>query len=147
MKIALANDHAGFPAREETLQMLRKAGHEVMDLGAASPESVDYPDYAERACRAVLVGDAERAILICGTGQGMAMAANHMRGIRAARCVTVNDARLSRAHNDANVIALCGWDDPKFDARNEIIEAWLTTEFEGGRHQRRVDKIDQMDQV
>lgn len=145
MKIALANDHAGFPAREKALAALRGLGHEITDFGAQSPDSVDYPDFAEKACRAVVEGAAEQAILICGTGQGMAMAANRIPGIRAARCLTVLDGRMARAHNNANVLALAGWEGAIIDDPADIIRAWLTAEFEGGRHQKRLDKLAALD--
>ena len=147
MKIAFANDHAGYGARDLVLRTLREAGHEVIDFGSNSPESVDYPDYAQKACEAVVRKQAERAVLVCGTGQGMVIAANKVPGIRAARCLNVRDAELARSHNDANVITLGGgWgrENGQIDLP-AILKAWLTTKFEGGRHQRRLDKIARME--
>jgi len=145
MKIAFANDHAGHSARAELLSALERLGHEVIDFGAFDTESVDYPDFAEKACREVAEGRADRAVLVCGTGQGMVIAANKMRGIRAARCLSVEDERLAASHNKANAIALPGgWgrETPGLEGSlSAIVEAWLDTPFEGGKHQRRIEKI------
>ncbi|MCX7016292.1 MAG: ribose 5-phosphate isomerase B [Candidatus Sumerlaeota bacterium] len=143
MKVAFANDHAGFPAREAILRAVRELGHDVVDFGANSAEPVDYPDYAEKASSAVARGEADCAILACGTGQGMAMAANKISGIRAARCLTPRDAQLARSHNDANVLALAAWageyERPADYAG--IVKTWFETQFAGGRHCQRVQKI------
>lgn len=148
MKIAVANDHAGFPARQIILDTLEKTGHQVIDLGSPDDQAVDYPDYAEKACQAVARGEADRAVLVCGTGQGMAIAANKMPGIRAARCLSARDAELARSHNDSNVLALNGgWgeDSDTLSAIPDIIRVWLETEFLGGKHARRVEKISQLE--
>ena len=148
MKIAVANDHAGFPARQIILDALGQMGHQVIDFGATDDQSVDYPDYAEKACLAVARGEADRAVLVCGTGQGMAIAANKIDGIRAARCLNARDAELARSHNNSNVLALNGgWgeDSDTLLVLPEIIRVWLETEFLGGKHARRVDKISQLE--
>lgn len=138
--IALGADHAGFPLKEDLKVWLIGRGYEVVDCGAQSSESVDYPDYAAAVAGAVTAGKAERGVLVCGSGIGMAMAANKVPGIRAAACADVYTARLSREHNDANVLAL-GARITARDAAVEILGAWLAAEFAGGRHARRVDKI------
>ena len=140
MKIALGSDHAGYALKEEMKPYLAEIGVEANDLGTNSPESVDYPDYAERVAFEVRTGTAERGILFCSTGIGMCIAANKIRGIRAAQACTTEVARLSRLHNDANILCLAGRFMDCAQAR-EIIKVWLQTPFEGGRHQRRVDKM------
>ncbi|MCD6386205.1 ribose 5-phosphate isomerase B [Candidatus Sumerlaeota bacterium] len=140
MKIALGNDHAGYEQREVVLRVIEGLGYEVVDLGTFSPEPVDYPDIAEAVVRKVLNGEADRGILICGTGIGMGMVANKFPGIRCSVCTDEYAARMARAHNNANVLALRGREIDK--AVNErIVRIWLSTHFEGGRHKRRVDKI------
>ena len=140
MKIAIGSDHRGFALKAHLVSILSKAGHEVVDLGCASAEPVDYPDYAFKVGERVASGAAERGIAICGTGIGMSIAANKVRGIRAALCCTVEDARMTRKHNDSNVLVLSErrFGDPETD---ELVTVWLSTPFEGGRHARRVDKI------
>ncbi|MFH1010800.1 MAG: ribose 5-phosphate isomerase B [bacterium] len=141
MRIALAADHAGYYLKEELKKRLLEAGHEVADVGTHSSESSDYPDFGHSAVRKILEKEAERGIFFCGTGAGMAITANRHRGIRAVVCFTVEIARLARAHNDANVLCLAA----RFvDAETawQIAQAFLTTEFEGGRHLRRIEKID-----
>ena len=142
MKIALGADHGGFELKKELVEGLRDLKYVVDDLGAFSSDPSDYPDLAHVAARGVAEGTYERAILVCGTGVGMAMVANRYRGVRAANCTDVFSARYSRAHNDANVLTLGGrvvgvglaW---------EIVNVWLATAFGGGdRHVRRVAKID-----
>ncbi len=140
MQIAIASDHAGFEEKERLVAYLTEAGHEVTDMGPADDGRVDYPDFAEKVARAVAAGSAERGILVCGTGIGMAIAANKIDGVRAANVTTPEFAALSREHNDANVVALSG----RFvdDAVNRaIVDAFLTTDFAGGRHTGRVQKI------
>lgn len=140
MQIAIASDHAGFEEKERLVAYLTEAGHEVTDMGPADDGRVDYPDFAEKVARAVATGSAERGILVCGTGIGMAIAANKIDGVRAANVTTPEFAALSREHNDANVVALSG----RFvdDAVNRaIVDAFLTTDFAGGRHTGRVQKI------
>lgn len=138
--IAIASDHAGFEMKDEVSKLLAELGHEVVDLGANGPESVDYPDFADAMAVAMSDGRASRGILVCGTGIGISIAANRHRHIRAARCGNATDARLARLHNDANVLVLgsrtSGWE----SARDSVL-AFLNTEFEGGRHQRRIDKM------
>ena len=141
MTVAVACDHAGLELKGVILGALADAGHEVLDLGTHGPESVDYPYYACLAGNAVRSGRADRAILVCGTGQGMAMAANAMPGIRCAICADPFSARMTRAHNDANILAL-GSRVVGMGLALEILAAWMGTDFEGGRHARRVDKID-----
>jgi ribose 5-phosphate isomerase B len=140
MKLAIGADHAGFPLKEALKEALRQRGHEVVDLGTTSPESTDYPDYARAVAEAVRRGEADRGILVCLTGTGMAMAANKVPGIRAALGVTPEWVRLSRAHNDANVLTLSAkFTDPATAA--ELADVFLHTNFEGGRHERRLAKI------
>lgn len=141
MKIAFSNDHAGAPARELLLGKIRALGHEVLDFGTPSADApVDYPDVAAAAVNAMLKGDAERAILVCGSGIGMSIAANKFPGVRCALVTDLYGAELSRRHNDANCLALRAREQSM--ALNErILEVWLSTPFDGGRHQQRVDKI------
>ena len=140
MRIALGSDHAGYELKEKVKEYLARIGIEVADCGTSSPDSVDYPDFAGRVGSEINRGRSERGILFCGTGIGMSMAANKIPGIRAALASTPDAARLSRLHNDANVLCLAG---RCLDASmaEEIVRVWLETQFEGGRHQRRVDKI------
>ena len=138
MKIALGSDHGGFALKREIADWLRETGHEVVDMGTDSPDSVDYPDYADRVCRSVLAGESERGILICGTGIGMSMVANRHRGIRAALCHDAFTARMSREVKDANVLCLGGRVLGPALAL-DIVAVWLATAFEGGRHQRRIN--------
>lgn len=138
--IAIASDHAGFEVKEEVGKLLTELGHGVVDLGATGQESVDYPDFADALAAAMAEGRATRGILVCGTGIGISIAANRHRHIRAARCCDATDARLARQHNDANVLVLgsrtSGWEPAR-----DCVLAFLGTEFEGGRHQRRIDKM------
>ena len=138
--VALGADHAGFELKEALKAWLIDQGGEVVDLGAHSPEPVDYPDYAEAVALAVADGKAERGVLVCGTGIGMAIAANKVPGVRAALCGDLYAARMSREHNDANVLCLGG----RLTGREmaiDILRMWLATAFAGGRHERRVGKI------
>ena len=140
MKVAVAADHAGFELKEAIREHLAAAGHDVVDFGTHSDESCDYPDYGALAAGAVGRGDAERAVLVCGSGQGMVMVANKVHGVRAALAWHPDVARLSRQHNDANVLTLPG----RFigiEQALEIVDAWFDAEFEGGRHGRRVQKM------
>ncbi len=141
MKIVIAADHAGFELKEYVRDLLLRLGHEVTDEGTHSTESVDYPDYADRACGTLLSGAAERAVLVCGSGVGMSMAANRHRGIRAVLCTDLYLARFSRLHNDSNVLCLPGRLMGKGLAE-EVVKTWLDAPFEGGRHQRRIAKLD-----
>ena len=142
MDIAVGSDHAGYRLKEAVREYLESLGHRVTDYGAPSEESVDYADFAFPVARAVAAGKHERGVLICGTGQGMTMTANRVRGVRAALCLDVETARMSRRHNDANVLVLSGWRVSPEQA-HRILSAWLSTEFEGGRHLRRIRKLDQ----
>ncbi|HEX9736732.1 MAG TPA: ribose 5-phosphate isomerase B [Thermoanaerobaculia bacterium] len=146
MKIALGADHAGFPLKEHLGRLLREKGHEVEDLGTFSDDSVDYPDFAAAVGRAVAGGGAERGVLVCGTGIGVAMAANKLDGVRAANCNDLFSARVARAHNDANVLAL-GARVVGSGLAEEIVRTFLETEWEGGRHRRRVDKIRELERA
>jgi ribose 5-phosphate isomerase B len=140
MKIAIGADHAGFTAKEEMKNVLKVLGHQVLDQGTTSEMSVDYPDYAEKVSRAVVSGEADRGVLICGTGIGMAIAANKVPGIRAAVVTDEKTASLSRQHNDSNVFAAGARISP-LPRIAEALKVWLETPFEGGRHQNRVNKI------
>lgn len=142
MILAVASDHAGFPLKEDLAVWLGTLGGiEVLDLGTGSRESVDYPDYAGLLCRAILEGRAERGLLVCNTGIGMSMAANRFRGIRAALCLFPEMARYARRHNDANVLVLGGGLTAPFLAR-ETARVFLEESFEGGRHSRRIGRLD-----
>jgi len=138
--IALGADHAGYELKEALKSWLINHGYHVLDLGTHSTESVDYPDYAALVGEAVADHKVERGVLVCGTGIGMAIAANKVPGVRAALCGDLYAARMSRAHNDANVLAL-GGRLMGAEMAVDILRAWLETEFAGGRHARRVDKI------
>ena len=138
MKIALASDHAGFPLKEVIKKYLKE--HEVTDFGCFNEESMDYPDTGFPAAMAVRDGECERGILICGTGIGMSIVANKVKGIRASLCHCEEFAILTRKHNDSNMLTLPG----RFLDENiaiKIVDAWLNTEFENGSHQKRIDKI------
>ena len=140
MKIAVASDHRGFTVKGMVLALLSELGHDGLDHGPNSNESVDYPDFAAEVAGAVAEGTAERGILICGTGMGMCIVANKFAGVRAANCHDDLTAEMSRRHNDSNVLCLSA--DLLGDRLvNRMIEIWLETDFEGGRHARRVDKI------
>ena len=140
MRIAIGSDHAGYQLKEVVKSRLAALGIEVDDLGTTSEASVDYPDYAAAVARRVASGASDRGILVCGTGIGMAIAANKIHGIRAASAESLEAARLGRAHNDANVLTLGARITPA-DRALEIVRTFLDTPFDGGRHQRRVDEI------
>jgi len=139
-KVVFGSDHAGLHLRAEAVRAARELGFDVEDLGPAGSDSVDYPDYAARVARAVAEGKARLGVLVCGTGIGMSIAANKVRGVRAAVCTSEFEARMARAHNDANVLCMgervVG---PGLGA--SVLRAFLETPFEGGRHERRVAKI------
>src|SRR4051794_28323062 len=145
MKIAIGSDHRGFEAKRRLVPLLQQLGHEVLDLGPERREGVDYPDYALAVGLAVSEGRADRAILICGTGLGMCIAANKVRGVRAAPCHDSITAEMSRRHVDANVMCLSA-DLLGEEQIDRMVRIWLETEFEGGRHARRVDKITRIEQ-
>lgn len=143
-KIVIAADHAGYKVKERVKGILQDLGLEYTDLGPDSEESVDYPDFARKVAEGVSSGEYDKGLLVCGTGIGMSIAANKVKGIRAAVAWSEESARLSREHNDANVLAI-GARTTDGDAVPEIVKAFFTTEFEGGRHQRRVDKISEIE--
>ncbi len=146
MRIAIASDHAGFIQKAPMVAYLESLGHEVLDLGPDTEDRVDYPDYAEKVARSVASGEADRGVLICGTGIGMAVAADKVAGIRAASIVTPEFAALFREHNNGNVICLSG----RFvdlEVNEEIVKTFLTQEFGGGRHEQRVAKITALDET
>jgi ribose 5-phosphate isomerase B len=140
MKIAIGADHAGFAAKEEIKTVIKALGHSVVDQGTSGETSVDYPDFAEKVARAVVGGEADRGVLICGTGIGMSIAANKVQGIRAALVSDEKTAALSRQHNDANVFCAGSRITPVVKIA-ESLKVWLQTPFEGGRHVGRVGKI------
>ena len=146
MKIALGNDHRGVSAKLRVASVLTGMGHEVIDFGATSSTSVDYPDYAIPVAEAVSKGLVERGVLICATGHGMCIAANKVLYVRAANCRDLVDAEMSRLHNDSNVMCLSA-DLIGEEAIEQMVKTWLATEFEGGRHARRLEKIAQYEDV
>lgn len=140
MRIAVASDHRGYAVKGRIIELVRSLGHEALDLGPETPENVDYPDYAARVALAVSKLEVDRGILICGTGVGMCIVANKFPGVRAAPCHDDLTAEMSRLHNDANVLCLSA--DLLGDRLvNRMVEIWLGTNFEGGRHARRLAKI------
>ena len=141
MKVSLGTDHAGYRLKEQVKALLESLGHEVVDFGTFSEESVDYPLFIRPAAEAVARGECERGIVFGGSGNGEAMAANKVRGVRCALCWTEEVARLSRQHNDANVLSLGERVIPEETAL-AVVRVWLTTEFEGGRHARRIAMLD-----
>jgi ribose 5-phosphate isomerase B len=140
MRVAVAFDHAGFPLKKVVVPLLEKEGHEVIDCGTDSEESADYPLHAARAARLVSEGKADRAVIACGTGSGVTIVANKFTGVRAVNARHHHDAKFGRLHNDANVLALGARRVSQGRARR-LVELFLSTEFEGGRHQRRVKQI------
>jgi ribose 5-phosphate isomerase B len=144
--VGLGADHAGFALKEDLKAWLIDHGHDVVDFGTQSTDSVDYPDYAVAVGTAVVTGKATCGVLVCGTGIGMAMAANKLAGVRAAACTDAFGARMSREHNDANILAL-GARVTAREAAIEILETWLGAKFQEGRHARRVDKIVALDRA
>lgn len=145
MRIAIGCDHGGLDLKEAVLAAIKGQGLEAEDYGTYSRDSVDYPDFAAKVCEAIVSGKHQRGILICGTGLGMSMAANKFRGIRAACVSDVYSAKMSREHNDANVLCI-GARVIGSGLANEIVNAWLTTEFGAGRHVNRVNKIIQLEE-
>jgi ribose 5-phosphate isomerase B len=142
MKIGIGSDHAGYRYKEEIRRFLAEAGHEVRDFGTDSEESVDYPIYIRPVAEAVAGGEVERGIVLGGSGNGEAMVANRVRGIRCALCWNAESARLGRQHNDANMISL-GQRMMTLETAQEIVRIWIETPFEGGRHVRRIQMIDE----
>jgi ribose 5-phosphate isomerase B len=140
VRVTIGSDHAGFPLKEHLVGFLTKSGHEVVDLGTDSEEPVDYPPICAAVARAVATGEADRGIVLGGSGQGEQIAANKVHGVRAALCNDLYLARMSRQHNDANVLSLGG----RIVApplAEEIVQLWLDTPFDGGRHERRIGQI------
>ncbi|MDA8079862.1 MAG: ribose 5-phosphate isomerase B [Nitrospiraceae bacterium] len=145
MKIAIGCDHAGFGLKEEIIPLLRGMQAEIVDCGTNGTESVDYPDFGRKVSQLVSSGGVERGILICGTGIGMSMVANKFPGVRASLCNDLFSARMSRLHNDANILVMGGRIIGK-DLAAEIVKVWSTTAFEGARHIRRLDKIKKIEE-
>lgn len=141
MRIAMGADHAGYSLKEALKRWLIHAGHDVIDMGTDSDVAVDYPEYSQRVARAVAAQEVERGVLVCGSGIGMAMAANRFPAVRAAVVRTLHDAQISREHNDANVICFGARCTAEDDA-SALLRHWLQAPFSGGRHVRRVEKID-----
>ena len=140
MKISIGCDHGGYALKETVKAMLLEQGHEVMDVGCHSTESVDYPLFGEAAARAVASGECEKGIVICTTGIGISIAANKVKGIRCAHCCDTLTAEMPRCHNDSNMLAM-GAGITGVNLAKKMVEVFLSTEFEGGRHQRRVDQL------
>ena len=144
-KIAIGSDHAGFEGKEQARQFLASRGFEVKDLGTGGAESVDYPDYGAAVGRAVAAGEADCGVVMCGSGIGISIAANKVPGVRAALCWNEETAQLARRHNDANVLCIgARFVEPELAAR--MIQTFVETEFDGGRHQQRVDKLSRLDE-
>ncbi|MCI9598487.1 MAG: ribose 5-phosphate isomerase B [Firmicutes bacterium] len=141
MKIAIASDHGGYLLKEEIKKYLNQRNIDVLDLGTDSEESVDYPEFGHACAEAVVSGKADRGIVCCGTGIGISIAANRVKGIRCALCTDTGMAELTRKHNDSNILAMGGRTTDAATAL-AITKTWLDTEFEGGRHQRRIDMLD-----
>ncbi|MGL6076028.1 MAG: ribose 5-phosphate isomerase B [Fimbriiglobus sp.] len=145
MKIAIGNDHRGVAAKQRLATLLAGLGYEVLDMGAQTPQSVDYPDFAIPVSEAVAKQQADRGILICATGHGMCITANKIHGIRAVNVRDMVDAEMSRQHNDANVMCLSA-DLLGEEAMERMVKTWIQTPFEGGRHARRLEKITKYEQ-
>lgn len=145
MKIAIGSDHAGFEVKEKIKKQLEDMNLEVEDLGTASTDSVDYPDFGAAVGREVSSGKADEGIVVCGSGIGIAIAANKIHGVRAAQAWNEETARLARQHNDANVLSIGARVTPEEEIP-KIVEAWFDAKFEGGRHQKRIDKISELEQ-
>ena len=146
MRIAIGSDHAGYDLKTHFVATLERLGHDTTDFGTSSTEAVDYPPVCAAVGRAVVAGRVDRGIVIGGSGQGEQMSANKVPGVRAALCNDLYTARMSRAHNDANVLAI-GGRVVGIGLADEILELWLDTPFEGGRHQRRVDLISELERT
>lgn len=144
MKLAIGSDHGGFELKDYIKEYLDKKGIEYIDYGTDSDESVDYPDFGHKIAEAIKNGECERGIVVCGTGIGISIAANKVPGIRCALCSDTYSARMSREHNNANILALGGRILGR-DLALEIVETWIKAEFEGGRHERRVNKISEIE--
>ncbi len=142
--IAIGSDHGGFELKNKIVAYLEANGYDVKDFGIHEMKSVDYPDIAQVVCESITSGECDRGILVCGTGIGISIAANKIKGIRAAVCGDIYSAAMTKRHNNANVITLGGRVVGE-DVAIEIVKAWLTNEFEGGRHQNRIDKITKLE--
>jgi ribose 5-phosphate isomerase B len=142
MKVAIGCDHAGYPLKAAVMEKLQKEGYELIDCGTDSTESVDYPIYGKRVAHAVADGEAERGIAICGSGIGISIACNKVKGIRCALCTSVEMAEMSRRHNNANVLAMGG---RMIDQETAfaIVDKWFSTDFEGGKHLRRINMLEE----
>ncbi|MFN3396264.1 MAG: ribose 5-phosphate isomerase B [Thermodesulfovibrionales bacterium] len=145
MKIAIGSDHAGFDLKSEIISLLKEMGIECLDFGTDGPQSVDYPDFGEKVSMAVSKGEVDRGILICGTGIGMSIVANKFPNIRASLCNDLFTAKMSRLHNDANILVIGGRIVGK-DLAKEIVRVWFSTDFEGGRHLIRLEKIKKIEE-
>ncbi len=143
-KLMIASDHGGFELKAHLISFLEAKGITVVDGGCYSTDSVDYPEYGVKVAKAVSGGDVEAGILICGTGIGISIAANRVKGARASLCHNIEYAELTRLHNDSNILALGGRFNTEKSAE-EIVQKWLSTEYEGGRHQNRVDLLDSLE--
>ena len=141
MIISMGADHAGFSVKEKIREYLESKGYTILDKGAYSEDSVDYPEFGHAVGNSVQSGESAKGIIVCGSGIGISMAANKIEGIRAALCTSAEHAQMSRLHNDANVLAI-GARMTDYDVITDIIDTWLSTKFEGGRHSRRVNKIE-----
>ncbi len=145
MKIAIGSDHAGLALKGELVSLLKDMGADVTDMGTDTPESVDYPDFGDKVSSAVSKGEVDRGVLICGTGIGMSIVANKHRNVRAALCSEPFSARMSRLHNDANILVL-GGRVVGSELAKDIARVWMETPFEGGRHLRRLQKISSIEE-
>lgn len=141
MKISIASDHGGLELKNKIVEYLATIGHEVVDFGTYTKDSCDYPDFAHKAAQAVANGSCDRGVVVCTTGIGVSMVANRHKGVRCALCTNTDQAKFTRLHNDANMIAF-GQKYVTLDMAKLMLDVFLTTEFEGGRHQTRVDKIE-----
>ena len=144
MIISIGSDHAAYNEKQEIIDYLSKKGFKVIDFGTNSTDSSDYPIFGQKVAKSIINKDAHKGIIICGTGIGISIAANRYKNIRAALCNTVEHAEMSRKHNDSNVLALGARTKNNIDELKNIIDVWLETDFEGGRHQRRIDLIDKI---
>ncbi len=144
MKITIGSDHGAVNLKDEIKKVLSELNVEIDDVGTFGTDSVDYPDIAEKVCAAVTSGQADKGIVLCGTGIGISIAANKIHGIRCALCNDVYSAKMSRKHNNANVLAM-GGRVLGFGTASEIVRAWIETEFEGGRHEKRIKKISDLE--
>ena len=140
-KIAIGNDHAAYEEKKKIVTLLKSKGYQVIDLGADTKDSVDYPQYGHSVANMVVKKHVDKGIILCGSGIGISIAANKVKGARAALCTSCEHAEMSRKHNDANILAL-GARTTKYDMIEKIVHTWLNTEFEGGRHLRRINKIE-----